>query len=220
MFDIKDIHYYSVLLPLEDEVKDLFESSEILLPARLVEASEKRKNEYLTGRFCAQIALEKAGGEKGENISSLDDGAPSWPDGFVGSITHYSSFIAAACSNKSFYSSIGIDSQQVMSSKTLKNIQIRILTRKEFFLKIPGWSEEEIATLIFSFKESIYKCFKPLSGQFFGFQEAQILEIDLENNKITFEFLSDIGKEFLIGFKGIGYFKYVDNIIHTICIHR
>ena len=55
----------------------------------------KRRNEFITVRYCARLALEELGvppvpilkGEKGE---------PCWPDGVVGSLTHCEGFRGAA----------------------------------------------------------------------------------------------------------------------------
>jgi 4'-phosphopantetheinyl transferase EntD len=54
----------------------------------------KRRNEFITVRYCARIALGELGfpavpilkGEKGE---------PCWPDGVVGSLTHCAGFRGA-----------------------------------------------------------------------------------------------------------------------------
>ena len=70
----------------------------------------KRRNEFITVRYCARLALEELGvppvpilkGEKGE---------PCWPDGVVGSLTHCEGFRGAAVGRTDAARSVGIDAE-------------------------------------------------------------------------------------------------------------
>ena len=70
----------------------------------------KRRNEFITARHCARLALEELGlppapilkGEKGE---------PCWPDGVVGSLTHCEGYRGAAVGRHVTVRSVGIDAE-------------------------------------------------------------------------------------------------------------
>src|SRR6202008_5131954 len=55
----------------------------------------KRRNEFVTVRHCARIALGELGVPP-VPILKGDKGEPCWPDGVVGSLTHCSGFRGAA----------------------------------------------------------------------------------------------------------------------------
>jgi len=71
----------------------------------------KRRNEFITVRYCARQALGELGvppvpilkGEKGE---------PCWPDGVVGSLTHCDGYRGAAVGRHESVRSVGIDADR------------------------------------------------------------------------------------------------------------
>lgn len=217
MFNLGQIFQYSVVFPLTLEEKNSFDKCHLELPASLHKAHSNRKDQFLLGRYCAIQALFQAGFVETFNICINKDGSPKWPKGFVGSITHTENYIGAVVGFSHTYQGLGIDSQMTMSEKTFKNIHKKILLKSELNINLKGWSQSEIATLIFSFKESIFKCFRPLCGKFFGFHDAEILEINLVENSIKFKLLNDIGNGFGNGYVGTGHFIKENLLIHTIC---
>lgn len=218
MFNIKDIYVYSTSLPMSFKLQKEFEHLEFCLPEKLKSASSKRQQEYLLGRFCSLMALRKLGFNLYYEVSSDDDGAPIFPEGFVGSITHSHEIVTAVCAKTSSYLGIGIDVQKVMPIKTYKSIKSKILTTFELDLSIEEWSEAEFLTLIFSFKESIYKCLRPLAGRYFGFQDAKITSIDTEKNIIQYELIKTIGNDIKEGHRGYGHFFKSPDYMSTICL--
>ena len=70
----------------------------------------KRRNEFITVRYCARLALGELGvppvpilkGEKGE---------PCWPDGVVGSLTHYHGLPRCGGRARGAVRSVGIDAE-------------------------------------------------------------------------------------------------------------
>src|ERR1700761_6451911 len=77
----------------------------------LIERSvAKRRNEFVTVRHCARLALGELGvapvpilkGEKGE---------PCWPDGVVGSLTHCEGYRGAVVGRIDAVRSVGIDAE-------------------------------------------------------------------------------------------------------------
>ena len=84
-----------------------------LLPqeAAIVErVSDKRRREFTAGRECARIALGKLGVVP-VPILIGERGAPQWPPGIVGSITHCDGYRAAAVAHASDVAAIGMDAE-------------------------------------------------------------------------------------------------------------
>lgn len=70
----------------------------------------KRRNEFVTVRYCARQAL----GELGVGpvpILKGDKGEPCWPDGVVGSLTHCQGFRGAVVGRSTDVRSVGIDAE-------------------------------------------------------------------------------------------------------------
>ncbi len=78
--------------------------------AAVEHASAGRSREFAAGRECARRALEMLGFTRGP-LPVGEDGAPLWPDGVVGSITHKGAYRAAAVAPTAAFSGIGIDAE-------------------------------------------------------------------------------------------------------------
>jgi 4'-phosphopantetheinyl transferase EntD len=147
-------------------------------------AVEGRRREFTTGRACAREALARLGLQP-RAIGVGAAGAPRWPDGVVGSITHCCGCRAVAVGWAADFDAIGIDAEpsQRLPTGTLRAIalpveleRVRHLQRQE-----PGicWDR-----LLFSAKESVYKVWSPLAGAKLGFEEAEIA-FDLEAGRFS-----------------------------------
>ncbi|MDE0839488.1 MAG: 4'-phosphopantetheinyl transferase superfamily protein, partial [Kiritimatiellae bacterium] len=109
-----------------------------------------------------------------------DDRSPAWPQGYVGSITHTKGFAAAIASRSTEYLALGIDTEEIVDQPTVERLRHSIMTASEteMLLTPPAtMSAATFFTFIFSAKESIYKCLRPLVGQFFGFKSAHLLNV-------------------------------------------
>ena len=88
--------------------------------------------------------------------------------------------------------------------------------RKEDYLLLKGLKNtNEIMTLIFSAKESLYKCLNPVSSTFFGFEHAYVSSLDFDQK--TFQIVLDSDIDSLKGYnkKYTGYFEYLEDSIIT-----
>jgi enterobactin synthetase component D / holo-[acyl-carrier protein] synthase len=131
----------------------------------------KRRNEFITVRYCARLALEELGvppapilkGEKGE---------PCWPDGVVGSLTHCEGFRGAAVARNDTARSVGIDAEphDVLPKGVLDAISLPV-ERSELGA-LPGalaWDR-----ILFCAKEATYKAWFPVTRRWLGFEDAHI----------------------------------------------
>jgi 4'-phosphopantetheinyl transferase EntD len=148
----------------------LFEEEE----AVIAKAVAKRRLEFTTARACARAALARLG-LPAVPILPGAGGAPQWPAGVVGSITHCAGYRACAVARSSDVLAIGLDAEpndklpgRVLNVVSLAPERARIaeLTAAE-----PGvcWDR-----LLFSAKESVYKAWFPLTGRWLGFEEAHV----------------------------------------------
>ncbi len=180
---------------------------EISIPEKLQSAHPKRIKEFIGGRHC----VFKAAKNLGFKIKSLpmdDKGAPIWPNEIVGSISHTKGFAIAAVALKKNYKSIGIDTEVIINETKFSVIEKNILTNfdKQFISTKNYPSKNEIYTLIFSAKEALFKLINPLAHTYFGFNEANMIDIDLSNK--TFKIQLDSKQKDLLMFNAIYIGKY------------
>ena len=147
-------------------------------------AVEKRRREFRTGRACARAALAELGVEA-QVIPSGPRGAPQWPAGIAGSITHCDGYRACAVARQSELLTVGIDAELdaplpegVIGDIALpaERRDLDALTAQE-----PGVSWDR---LLFSAKEAVYKAWFPLTGRWLGFEDARV-EIDRERRSFS-----------------------------------
>ncbi len=137
-------------------------------------ATEKRRREFTTGRECARGALAALGVAAAPILRGYR-GAPLWPDGIVGSITHCAGYCAAAVARTQDLLTIGLDAEPnaalpggVLELISLPAERARL---RELAVAAPetGWDR-----LLFCAKEAVYKAWFPLTGRWLGFADADI----------------------------------------------
>jgi 4'-phosphopantetheinyl transferase EntD len=142
--------------------------------AVIARAVGKRRGEFTTGRGCARTALA-ALGVPPVPIVPGERGAPQWPHGYVGSITHCAGYRAAAVASTGAMQTIGVDAEPdetlpegVLDHVSLPGERARL---RDLAATAPGTCWDR---LLFSAKESVYKAWFPLTRQWLGFEEADI----------------------------------------------
>jgi 4'-phosphopantetheinyl transferase EntD len=152
--------------------------------AAILRAVDKRRQEFTTARHCARTALGRLGLPPAPIVPG-PRGAPRWPDGVVGSMTHCAGYRAAALGRTEDLVAIGLDAEPnerlpdgVLAAISLPDERQRLSRLAE---QAPGvhWGR-----LLFSAKESVYKAWFPLAGRWLGFEEADIV-IDASTETFT-----------------------------------
>jgi len=144
---------------------------EALQTARMGKA---RLAEFQLGRACARHALAKLGHA---NFALRNDTSrvPVWPPGVVGSLTHCEDLCAVAVARDTQLLGIGFDAEP---RRTLKpHILERISSeaeRQHLAALPPAPGKSDWGLLLFSAKESFYKCYFPLARHFLGFRHAVV----------------------------------------------
>ncbi|MFD5147861.1 4'-phosphopantetheinyl transferase [Streptomyces sp. NPDC058401] len=150
-------------------------------------AVPERRREFATGRHCARRALARLGIAAGP-ILRTERGAPRWPEGIVGSMTHCPGYRATAVAWRREVLALGIDAEPhrplpagVWEAVTVAGERASLAGRLAGGLA--GGREAEGAQvsgqvhwdrLLFSAKESVYKAWHPLTGRRLDFTDAAV----------------------------------------------
>ncbi len=121
-------------------------------------AVAKRRREFAFGRACARRAL-------GLHVAIAvgQGGAPIWPDGYAGSITHTDDYAAAAVVRAGL---IGIDVELLAHAARIPELLATVA--------ITDGERAMPAALVFSAKESVYKCLYPTAHIFLEFSNVEL----------------------------------------------
>lgn len=141
----------------------------------ILRAISSRQVEFATGRRCARTALSKLGVPPGPLLSG-HRGAPTWPTGVVGSITHCTGYRAAAVASTTNVLALGIDAER---AEPLPNRDaLKLFATPSEMVRMPAlqatcphvyWDR-----LLFSAKESLFKAWYPVTGRELSFNEVDV----------------------------------------------
>jgi len=143
------------------------------------QAPPRRRREFATARHCARAALARLGRPPSAVLAD-DRGAPRWPDGTTGSITHCAGYRAAAVALTRDVVSLGLDAAP--NRPLRRPDMLTVIARESERLRLAGlraaapgvcWDQ-----LLFSAKESVYKAWYPVARRWLDFECADI-EFDL-----------------------------------------
>lgn len=129
-----------------------------------------RRAEFLAGRLAAAEAMRRMGIEPGGVLGRASDGAPAWPDGITGSISHHSGIACAVASTSAI--GMGVDIAPLLGESQLRAVARRCLIDPER----ERWQSPPEVAVVFAAKESIYKAAHPRVGRYIGFDEADVIE--------------------------------------------
>jgi 4'-phosphopantetheinyl transferase EntD len=152
----------------------------------IADASEGRRREFAEARDCAREALRSLGAPAGA-IPAAGDGAPVWPEGVVGSITHKGSYRAAAVARSAELAGLGIDAEPdepmpagvletIASPSELEQVQALLAER-------PGIAWDR---LLFAAKEAALKAAHPFSAP----HGVRAVDVELDADRRSFTALA------------------------------
>ncbi len=181
-------------------------------------AVAKRRLEFTSARVCARRAMEKLGRAPAP-VPAGERGAPVWPDGLLGSMTHCDGYRCAALARTGDLASLGIDAEthEPLPEGVLDSISLPAERDRQGVLAAvrPGvhWDR-----LLFSAKESVYKAWFPLTGAWLDFSEADIDLVPTHDDRGTFHARllvpgPSVGGHRLTGFDG--HWRTGDGLVLT-----
>jgi 4'-phosphopantetheinyl transferase EntD len=177
------------MVPAGVEVAETFDDLEpvSLFPAEeavIAKAVDKRRREFATARGCARAALARLGVPPVPIVPGLR-GAPQWPAGVVGSITHCAGYRASAVARGRDIITIGLDAEPhdtlphgILGAVASVDEQARLAALTGAAPDV-HWDR-----LLFSAKESVYKAWFPLTHRWLGFEDAHV-DIDPVDRTFT-----------------------------------
>lgn len=202
------------LCPLTENNDDLIFTTSSNAVSSVNRNKRIRLLQFTEGRKCAAELLALMGSTD-TTVGALN-GAPVWPIGFVGSLTHTKMYLGVAVARQRDLRSVGIDIEEIVSSQAATDIEsicLNIMERK--LIKLVDLPRTLISTICFSAKESLYKCLHPLTGVFFDFSDAQILAIDIPSRKILVTLRKRLSSEFIQGATILGGFSFDSKHVYT-----
>jgi 4'-phosphopantetheinyl transferase EntD len=135
---------------------------------------DKRRREFTTARACARAGLARLGVPPMPILPGLR-GAPQWPPGIVGSLTHCDGYRASAVARAEDMLTLGLDAEPdgrlpdgVLDAVAAADEQAAVDALASA-APVASWDR-----LLFSAKESVYKAWFPLTRRWLGFMEAAV----------------------------------------------
>lgn len=152
-----------------EAVASLFPSERALMRG----VSEERRREFATVRECARRALARLDIAPEPLVPDVS-GAPRWPRGAVGSLTHCPGYRAAVVAPAGVYAALGIDAEPaeplpaVVAARLLPDAERRSADAVRAALGVPA------DRLVFCAKEASYKAFSPWLGRRYGIRDFAV----------------------------------------------
>jgi 4'-phosphopantetheinyl transferase EntD len=141
---------------------------------RVGKAVEKRRREFATVRHCAREAFAELGIPPVALLPG-ERGAPQWPDGVIGSMTHCAGYRAAVVARTTDIHTVGIDAEP---HATLPEGVLGMIARPEEQTMLTALTAADSSVhwdrMLFCAKETVYKAWYPLTRKWLGFEEASI----------------------------------------------
>lgn len=134
--------------------------------------SELYRRNFRLGRAAAREALYSLGFSEIVPVVRNQTGAPEWPKGFIGSISHKDGIGVAAVGKTDGIKMLGIDLECITGSNS--RIKDRIKDRVAHERELPFLeSQGDIGVImLFSAKEALYKALSPVHRRFIGFKDV------------------------------------------------
>lgn len=142
-------------------------------------AMPRRQAEFLRGRRAAARALRALGAEV-QTVGMAESGAPSFPRGIVGSITHSGAHALAAVADGSQMAALGLD---VETRRSFDEALLAELAHPGELELVAECCEERVALgaararMLVAAKEALYKAQFPDTKQIFGFLDIEVARV-------------------------------------------
>jgi 4'-phosphopantetheinyl transferase EntD len=152
-------------------------------------ASPRRRAEFAAVRHCARRAMAERGLPAAPLLPG-DRGAPGWPAGVLGSMTHCAGYRAAAVALGTELAALGIDAEPHAALPAGVRGRIASPAEQHHLASLPSATgEEHWDRVLFAAQEAVYKAWFPLTRSRLGFADAE-LRIDPAAGRFTARILA------------------------------
>jgi len=150
-------------------------TSECLLEAerkQVVRAAEKRIQDFSAGRHCARAAMSVLGYPKTPLLRD-SFGAPLWPTGLTGSISHTDDYCVAVVGQTRHFRGLGVDAERI--GRMPPSVWPLAFRSEEiaFLSTLDATTQARVATEMFTAKEAWYKCQYAITHRRLAFRDVQ-----------------------------------------------
>lgn len=142
-----------------------------------------RKREFTAGRLCARQGLDRLGIQNFPVLVGKNR-EPLWPPGIIGSISHCRNFCGAVIARQGSILSVGLDVEPLEPMATDVLDLVCTPGEKKWLQTDNGQNSLFWPKLIFSAKESAFKCHFPLAKTFLDFKDVEVA-INLEDGSFS-----------------------------------
>jgi 4'-phosphopantetheinyl transferase EntD len=144
----------------------------------VTQALPARRSEFATGRWCARHALGQVGAPADVPLLADERGAPRWPLGFVGSISHTAGWTGAVAARAGWWRgirSVGLDAE---SAAPLPPGVLDVVASRRERSDLERLESSDAATpwdtVVFTAKEATYKAWYPLTGLLLSHDDVEV----------------------------------------------
>jgi enterobactin synthetase component D len=195
----------------------------VVLPKALASAVRKRKIEFLVGRHCAREALRRY--TEIDPNSPIPSGAhrePKWPRGIVGAITHAEGYASVAVARAQDATGVGLDAEVWIEDGRAAELRGLIAddTEIDAIADSTGLSLSRALTLIFSAKETLFKCLFPEVRRYFEFRDAALVSADLVRGSFVATLITTLTPSLRARQRFEGRFEYDERFVRTAMLAR
>ncbi len=190
-----------MLLEVSEDVLGHYRKDLELLdfPPHLEDLHPRRALEFKLGRLCAHLAHKELTGKALTHLGVGEKREPLWPSSIVGSLSHTKGLVCAVVGYQADIEILGIDLE--VWPRVRADLKSQICCEGEVeSLKASGLSEEQLLTLIFSAKESLYKALYPRVQKYFGFKAAKVQAVrthsSLRSGQIEIKLIESLSKTY------------------------
>jgi 4'-phosphopantetheinyl transferase EntD len=142
--------------------------------AAVAHAVLSRRREFATVRYCARQALRRMGMPAAPILPDAD-GAPAWPAGVVGSMTHCAGYRAAVVARSESLGGIGIDAEpHAPLPGPARDLVVRHEERAR--LRALAAADPDVCwdRILFCAKEAVYKACFPATRRWLDFADISV----------------------------------------------
>lgn len=216
--DLAAVTAVSARFDLERYNPGLYACAGIHCPPAIAGAVPSRQAEYLAGRWLSQQLWAR------RNLAPVQiySGAhrqPIWPRGWIGSISHTATAAVSCLARSCDVGLLGLDLEIWLAPEVANKISATIVDRQEArYLAMQG-PFEQMLTLAFSAKESLFKAVYPQVGRYFDFDAARLVEMHWPSGRLALTVTQDLSPSIKAGTLLEGYFQIWAGAVFTILAH-
>jgi 4'-phosphopantetheinyl transferase EntD len=137
--------------------------------AAIRRAVDKRRREFVAGRYYARAALAQLG-QPPVAIAILPTRAPDWPQGVCGSISHSGEVCVAVAASTTRFAGVGIDVE--LAGALPVELHATVCSPGEVAATMATAGGIDAAKMLFAVKEAFFKLYHPLTGHFLDFLDV------------------------------------------------